>query len=419
MKKTKFDRIYLVVPRIIEQPTWGGGYILQNKGWSRKSPFQKLKIGQSYELFSGSRLDTAMAASDDPEFTGELGYAMEPDKFHFASDAKRLIKLSEIINRDPLGTLGKAGVKKFGKEMKILIKFTQAKGNSFQLHVKESARSDKWHFKPESWYYFEPGLLTLGAKKNINWKAYQAACNSINDELRQISEQITAKKISLTQGKAQAQIVIKKYNPWKFVNTIKARKDELIDLSSGGLHHSWEESPKFPRGNIVYELCYDVMDPISSVRVFDKGKLKADGSLRSVAVNDYFRYVDRSTRNNNPDFHKLKPKILANKKNVRVESLLKSKYYCMDKLVLKSVYAGKETATGNSFHHLFMKTGSAWIKRADHLALRLPSRQPECQVGTRIKLTQGHSCFIPAAVKNYIIQPIGKNKIEILKTFIK
>ena len=72
-------KLFLVVPKIIEQPTWGGDYILGLKKWRDKAPFPGLKIGQSYELFSGSFLRADIQSSADPAFTGLLAYAADPD----------------------------------------------------------------------------------------------------------------------------------------------------------------------------------------------------------------------------------------------------------------------------------------------------------------------------------------------------
>ena len=68
---TDLKRPYLVIPKLIEQPTWGGQYIVTTKGWLHHSNWAELKIGQSYELFSGSNL-SLLTSSEDPNFTGEL-----------------------------------------------------------------------------------------------------------------------------------------------------------------------------------------------------------------------------------------------------------------------------------------------------------------------------------------------------------
>ncbi|QQR52772.1 hypothetical protein IPG36_01470 [bacterium] len=64
-------RPYLVIPKLIKQPTWGGSYIVAAKGWSDHEGLGDLKIGQSYELFSGSNL-SLLTSTDDPLFKGEL-----------------------------------------------------------------------------------------------------------------------------------------------------------------------------------------------------------------------------------------------------------------------------------------------------------------------------------------------------------
>jgi len=57
------NRAYLIIPKLIEQPTWGGRYIMKEKGW-QKHPDAQRKIGQSYELYSGSYLSLATDTAD-------------------------------------------------------------------------------------------------------------------------------------------------------------------------------------------------------------------------------------------------------------------------------------------------------------------------------------------------------------------
>ena len=397
------SKIFLIVPKLIEQPTWGGRYILQTKDWTDKKLFKDIKIGQSYELFSGIKLRKDITSSKHPSFTGELGYAMEPGKVFYSGDRKKLISIAKLIEKNPQAVLGEKALKKHGKQIKILIKFTQAKGNSFQIHVKEKDESLKWRFKPESWYYFEPGLLTLGVKNDAVWDEYKNCCLKINEEMEVLSKHVRDKKINFSQAKKKAKEIIRKYNPWQYVNSVKTKKDDLVDLSSGGLHHSWEESDKkYPLGNVLYELCLDVMDPISVLRCFDKGKLKKDGSLRKLNIKDYFKYIGRSTKINNPKNHFIKSQVLFKEKDTKIESLLKTKYYSLDKISTNSEYLGEFTKLNKSFHHLFIKKGKVKVVYNE----------------SEVSLTKGHSCFIPASIIEYKIKSLSKKKSEILKTFV-
>ncbi len=287
--------------------------------------------------------------------------------------------------------------------MKVLIKFTQAKGNSFQIHVREKDESRKWIYKPESFYYFEPGLITLGVKRGIDWAEYKSCCMKINEEMKKLSLLVRSKKTSFSQAKRKAVKIIKEFNPWQFVNLVKVRGNDLVDLSKGGLHHSWEEDENnYPLGNVLYELNYDVMDPISVLRCFDKGKMKPDGTLRKLNIEEYFKYIDRLEKTNNPKTHLIKPKILLGKEGLRVESLLRTKHYSLDKLFVESDYSGEFTQTNSSFHHLFVKLGR----------IKVLSKESD------LELTKGHSCFIPASIEKYQIKPLIKGKSEILRTFV-
>ncbi len=403
MLKNESQNIFLVVPKLIEQSTWGGEYILSSKNWSDRNCFRDIRIGQSYELFSGSKLRSDINSSEDRTFTGELGYAMEPDKIMYEGDSSKLVSLEKISHKDPKGILGEKVLEIYGEKPGVLIKYTQATGNSFQIHVKEKDSKGKWHFKPEGFFYLEKGLLTLGTKKNCDWKEYEQLMILLEEKMRQLSERILRGEIKKEEAELFASNLIKEHDPWKFVNVIKTKKNEAVDLSEGGLHHSWEEdSDKYPVGNVVYEICYDVMDPISVLRCFDKCKFKPDGTLRKLDVKEYFKYVDRSETINDPTRHIIKPESILSDNSVTAESLLRTKYYNLDRLMLeKTEYEGKVTELKGSYHHLFLRSGRVIIK----------STQSE------LELTSGHSCFIPNAVESYkIIVPTGK--AEILKTFV-
>jgi hypothetical protein len=164
MPQSDMRRPYLVIPKLIQQPTWGGQLIVQTKGWSQNKSLAEMKIGQSYELFSGSNL-SLLESTDDPDFAGEL---TDSDTVAKPTHPAHSIALAKLIK---------------GTKIHLLIKYTQALGNSFQTHIKDGVKDPDWLPKPESWYYFEPGLITLGVKPNTDWDAYRAACVSIRDNM--------------------------------------------------------------------------------------------------------------------------------------------------------------------------------------------------------------------------------------------
>ncbi|MDO8451343.1 MAG: hypothetical protein Q7S76_00555, partial [bacterium] len=147
-------RPYLILPVMIEQPTWGGEYIASFKGWSHVKAFQGKKIGQSYELYGKSTLLTGISDTTDKQFV-EL--ASNP----LTQPQTGQILLEEAVSQHADGFLGRGILEKFGT-MPLLIKFTQALGNSFQLHVPSGTAEPAWKPKPESWYYLENGVVTFG-----------------------------------------------------------------------------------------------------------------------------------------------------------------------------------------------------------------------------------------------------------------
>jgi hypothetical protein len=108
------------------------------------------------------------------------------------------------------------------------------------------------------------------------------------------------RKLSYKDAVSQLQNAIQGENPTKFVNVHRVKKHAIVDLSNGGIHHSWEEDPAaIPLGNIVYEVQLDVTDEDSTIRSFDKGKMQQNGDVREIHVEDYFKYLDTRPETNN------------------------------------------------------------------------------------------------------------------------
>ena len=177
---------------------------------------------------------------------------------------------------------------------------------------------------------------------------------------------------------------------------------QLIDLSLGGVHHSWEEDDqKYPHGNILYEIQLDVEDLVSSIRCFDKGKIKDDGSIRPIHIEAYFNNLDIDPEHNRIEFLRRLPKVLNNGEEGKVVQLLSTNYYCMSKYVVNNHFENKYTNTDDSFHHLFVKLGKVDVQT----------------VGGKVTVSAGHSCFIPAAAGSYSLDCGGKLS-EVIVSYI-
>lgn len=382
-------RPYLVIPKLIKQPTWGGQYIVTKKGWIAYGEFAKLKIGQSYELFSGSNL-SLLDTSEDPRFIGEL---TDGETVGTPSKSANALALTSLIEISPEAALGRDVVSARGANLALLIKYTQALGNSFQVHIKDGVKHDLWKPKPESWYYFEPGLVTLGVKPGVNWKQYQDSVTAIQEALSSIGKQIKEEKLSYEDAQSSVKDLLQKYDPWQFVNTVPIAKDQLVDLSAGGLHHSWEEdASRAPLGNVLYELQAEALDPVSTFRCFDKGKIGPDGSVREMRIKEYFDFIDRSPEVNDPQAHIRLPKLVHKTDAYTLELLLESRHYSLEKLTLSGPSASySETIV--HFRHLFAKEGKVEVSTGSH----------------GVTVTEAHSCFIPAAAGSYTVKNLTKN----------
>lgn len=348
---------YLIIPHLIEQSTWGGEYICNKKKWLNKEGIKGKKIGQSYELYDRTLLAATITSSDDPSF---------------GPDVQSSFPISEFVEDRPFP----------------LIKFTQAKGNSFQLHVKPNINDPRWKQKAESWYYFENGKITFGVKKGIDINKYKETCISINDMMKKLSEMVVKKATSIEQAQEKAKTFIKEKNPWQFVNVCEVKKGDIVDLSGGGLHHSWEEDMiNYPLGNILYEVQQDVMDPICTIRSFDQGKFKDDGTIREIHIDDYFKYLDLDEKRNT----------LTIEKNTNGK-LFDTPHYSLSLLSLSKT---EKMQSSTSFHHLFVQTGNILVKDG---------------ANNTVTVGEGHSCFIP---KGITYEVIPQTNSEVLLTFLR
>jgi hypothetical protein len=289
-------RPYLIVPKLIPQPTWGGDYIAKYKGISDPK-ISMMKIGQAYELSSDTMLSTV---SDSRDLPIEVGDPKTGETIEVIGDVSSMFPLQKLIDQDPEGVLGRKYLDQFGAKMQILIKFTQAKGNSFQVHVKPGKEIGHWKSKPESWYFFEKGRATLGLKPNADLSMYKKVCFEIEAFMKDQSVKIQNKTVTIQQAKAAVRDFLMTHSPFLYVNVVDVPKGAVIDLSGGGIHHSWEEGDDIPEGNIVYEVQVNVMDNDCTLRSFDKGKIGEDGSIRPIHIDDYFTALDADPAKNDP-----------------------------------------------------------------------------------------------------------------------
>ncbi|MDO8611040.1 MAG: hypothetical protein Q7R95_10990 [bacterium] len=349
-------RPFLIVPKLINQPTWGGDYIVNTKKLNHLPYISQYSIGQSYELFSGTKLLLNITDSTDQNFSPEIN----EEVFNLKKDID-YIEISEII------------------DMPLLIKLTQAKGNSYQLHVKQDVVDSRWVPKAESWYYLEPGLLTCGIKQNINVNDYKILCQKIDQLMHDLSNKVINKEIDIETARIEANDFIKLNNPLDFVNLVESKKFDIFDMSSGGLHHSWQDA-----GNILYEIQQDRMDPVSTLRCFDQGKIKDDGTIREINIDDYFKYLDTSAETN--DVSKIK------------KDKLITPYYAMDVIeVDQKIKLNK----ANSFVHFYVREGDVNV---------------ETDEGT-VRMTAGYSCFVMQEASDVQITANSGNSV-VLKTYI-
>lgn len=359
-----------VQDELIEQPSWGGRYIIDQKGLSDDPAWAGKKVGQSYELAKESKLI-------DP-FTGAM------------------TSLKDLIAADAVAFLGKKVVDKFGSDLSLLIKLTQAKGNSFQVHLPEGKKLGHWLPKPEAWFYLGPGLYTFGLKKGTSFEAFSQVLRSIDDEMHRLSHEVKEGKRTVDDARGQAKARIETLNPYAYVNVVEAETDDVIDLTAGGIHHSWEEdNARFPEGNLVYEVQVDVKDEYCSMRGFDKGKFLDDGSLRATHVDDYLATIEHDDEHNDLSRHIGKPKPVSDDGVTKVESLFRTPYFNCDRITLTS-HDHFPQSLADGFHHVYVHSGS-------------------CKIGDQT-LKQGESYVVPAALGEYSLAAV--DAAVLFKTYL-
>jgi len=366
-----------IIPFIIEQPTWGGSYIANFKQIKHQLLNDK-RIGQSFELFSGSWLTTASLVP--------FAYATATDLAHpvFSDPVQEKFSLQEMVDQDPLAVFGQKGIDRGWKSMQVLIKFTQVQNNSYQVHVKPDNEFGKWLPKPESWYFLENGKATLGLSDPRKVDDYKARCIEIDLKAQSLSAQVKAGELAVDVAKMQLKTYIDLDHPRQFVNTVVIEKESVIDLSQGGTHHSWEVDEHLPEGNIVYEVQVDVMDEFCTLRSFDQGNMKSDGSVRPLTIEDYFTALDLDPRVNEPSRY-LQNVLSITEGSTTLKTLFTNHYYVTQLLEFSGTYAGAATQTDRSFHHIYALGESVNITIGESTWL----------------VPAGWSFFIPAAVGSY------------------
>lgn len=358
-----------VQDELIEQPSWGGRYIIDLKGLGDDAQWQGKRVGQSYELARASKLI-------DPQ-TGTAH------------------ALLDLIAQDKIGLLGQAVVDKYGADVSLLIKLTQAKGNSFQVHLPEGKSLGHWQPKPEAWFYLAPGLYTFGLKPGTSFEAYSRVLHTIDEEMQRLSAEVKAGKRTVDDARKQVQERIQTLDPYAYVNKVEAQTDDLIDLTPGSIHHSWEQDDaKFPDGNLVYEVQIDVPDSLCSMRGFDKGKFLDDGSVRATHVADYLATLGQDAEHNDLSRHIRKPQTLEDRSGCKIELLFRTPYFNLDRLTVEPG-ASLAQSLSEGFHHLFVHQGTA-------------------KIGDRT-LAQGRSYVLPAALGAYTVEA-ADTPVVLLKT---
>ncbi len=237
-------------------------------------------------------------------------------------------------------------------------------------------------------------------KKGVDWDVYRAMVTELDGHLQGVAAKVKDGSVLYEEANEMIAILVKRYNPWQYVNLVRVEKGTLLDLSPCGIHHSWEEDLEtIPLGNVLYEIQLNVMDDVATLRSFDKGKMSKSGALRPLQIDEYFKYADRSDKANDPKTHMRSAKMIKNTPEYSHERILETKYYSMDRVTFVSKSSVFESAF-DSFRHVFVRAGSVSVTAG----------------GVSVIATAGHSLFVPAGCASYSIKA-GEPKTEILISY--
>lgn len=366
---------YYVIPLLIKQPTWGGTYIVESKK-ILDPVLRDLKIGQSYELSPDSRLATDPAAQDC--FMLADSGLNEIQKFGPTIES---VDLQSIVMMDPAALLGESWAQK-EPSMQLLVKFNQAKNNSYQVHIRPGNEFHGWLAKPETWYYLEDGKATLGVKQSADVAQYKRSCLEIDAFSKEISRQIKAGELDVARGREQLSVFIEERHPRQYVNTVTVPRGSIVNLWQGGIHHSWEADDSLALGNIVFEVQLSVKDERSTLRSFDQGNIKDSGDIRPLHVEDYFQALNTSPVDNLPTALVSQPQGRSDGA-IRLTELCVTPYYQLHQVQFST--AGAVTRKTDSFHHLHVYGGEVRLEWQDQT----------------FDIKSGRSMFIPASCGDY------------------
>jgi quercetin dioxygenase-like cupin family protein len=368
---------FYVIPILIKQPTWGGDAIVKIKRLL-DPVLHDQKIGQSYELSPDSRVSIDPAAQECFVLTDSgLNGAQQ-----FGPSIESL-DLQSVVMMNPSAILGESWAQK-DPTMQLLVKFNQAKNNSYQVHVRPGSEFHGWQAKPESWLYLADGQATVGLKQGADLGQYKRACEEIEAEAQRLGNQVKDGTITIEAARESLSVFVEPRHPRQFVNCVTVPKGSVVDLWQGGIHHSWEADASLPDGNIIFEVQMSVRDERSSMRSFDQGHIKDQGDLRPLHIEDYFQALNTSPLDNQPEKLVTQPQGHS-QDGVRQTALFCTPYYQLQQL--EFAVGSSLTRTTSSFHHLYVHDGEARVEWHDQV----------------FDIMTGRSLFIPAACGNYML----------------
>ncbi|MBI5118986.1 class I mannose-6-phosphate isomerase [Candidatus Poribacteria bacterium] len=170
----------------------------------------------------------------------------------------------------------------------------------------------------------------------------------------------------------------------RLLNTFSVSSGDMIFVPAGCVH-------AMGKGLLVCEI---QQNSDTTFRVYDWGRVGADGKPRQLHIKQALQAMDFSKRSPN----KVTPVEIAEGRNERAY-LVACRHFAMERLKLEE--PAHETTGGRKFDSLMVLSGRALIR---------PEQGDETEIST------GDSSLIPACVGDYTIVPI--NRCTLLKVYV-
>lgn len=336
---------------------WGGHRLITYKGLTTDKAINSLPTGRVGESLSIGESWEVSAVPSSTSIISNGDYAGQ--------------KLTDVIDMAPVGILGEAVAKQYGGKLPLLVKFIDAERDlSIQVHPNDemAQREHGKMGKSEMWYIIDAkpcSYLYAGFKKHITPEQFKKLLeDSANQE-------------SIPSGGAGGGLI-------SALARHEVHKGDVFYLPAGRVHAIC--------GGILLAEVQQSSDV--TYRIFDYNRPGMDGKPRELHTELAAEALDFNVQDDYRT-HYSEPSQSAN-------PVVNSPYFNV-----------RVTEITDTFHRNLIKYDSFIITMCIKGDCVIKIRE----TGDEIRLNEGNSCLIPAAIADYDVIPLN-HKTRILDAFI-